>query len=130
MMENAAKEDQISLLKEILKWIKFAGMQQVKASLIATLNTDEKKQVYKLSDGKLTNAQINKLTGVSAGSISGYWKKWAKEGLGEKKSVMGGERFVRSFDLDDFDIIVPKSKTEKVKEEPKETSAQPTEAPS
>lgn len=107
------------LLKEILKWLKFAGMQGVKDALISTLNTDEKKQVYQLSDGKYTNAQINKLTGVSAGSISGYWKKWAKLGLGEKSSVMGGDRFVKSFDLEDFDISVTKMKTEKAKEEPK-----------
>ena len=116
------------LLKEILKWTKFAGMKSVKDALISVLNTDEKKQVYQLSDGINTNAQINKTTGVSAGSISGYWKKWAKLGLGERTSVAGGDRFVRSFDLEDFDIPVPKLKGEKTKEEPKkETSPQEAE---
>jgi hypothetical protein len=116
--------DQIKLLKEILKWTKFAGMQGVKDALISTLNTDEKKLVYQLSDGTSTNAQINKLTGVSAGSISSYWKKWSKLGLGEKTSVMGGDRFVRSFDLEDFEISFPKIKSEQPKQEPKDPQKQ------
>ncbi len=124
MMENTAKEDQISLLKEILKWIKFAGMKEVKTVLISELDTDQKKQVYQLSDGSKSITEINQTTGVSAGSISAYWKKWVKLGLGEKKPVMGGDRFVKAFDLDDFGIVVPpfnpKSKEQKIKEAPKE----------
>lgn len=120
--DNDVTEKQ--LLKEILKWTKLAGMKDVKNVLISVLNTEEKKRVYQLSDGTNTNAQINKITGVSAGSISGYWKKWGKLGLGEKTSVMGGDRFIRNFDLEDFDIPVPKLNSEKSKEEPKKEAMQ------
>jgi hypothetical protein len=123
-MENSAKDDEISLLKEILKWLKFAGMKEVKAVLTSELDSDQKKLVYQLSDGTKTNAEINKISGVSTGSISGYWKKWLKLGLGETKAVTGGDRFVRAFDLGDFGItvlqdIIKKSEVSKDKEVPK-----------
>lgn len=114
---NPQEDEQTQLLREILKWIKFAGMKEVKEVLVSELDTDQKKQVYQLSDGNKTNAEINKATGASAGAISGYWKKWVKQGLGEKISVKGGDRFVRAFDLEDFGINVPQVKAEKAKQE-------------
>jgi hypothetical protein len=98
--------EEAKILKEILKWIRFAGLKEVKAVLISELDTDQKKQVYQLSDGSKARAELVKLTGVSAGAISGYWKKWANLGLGEKLAVRGGERFARAFDLEDFSIAV------------------------
>lgn len=121
---SSQEEMQTELLREILKWIKFAGVKEVKEVLVSELESDQKKQVYKMSDGSKTNSEINKVTGVSAGAISGYWKKWVKKGLGDKISVQGGERFAGAFDLEDFGISVPESKTqsvkEKVKKEPSE----------
>ena len=111
-MSNDSKSEEIRLLSEILKWIKFAGMKEVKEVLVSELDTEQKKQVYKMSDGSKTNAEINKATGASAGAISGYWKKWVKKGLGEKTSVQGGDRFVRAFDLEDFGISIPEVKTQ------------------
>ena len=105
-MENT-KDNEISLLKEILKWIKFSGMKEVKEALTSELDTDQKKQVYQLSDGTNSNAEINQATGVSAGSISLYCNKWLRLGLGETKAVAGGDRFVRAFDLNDFGITIP-----------------------
>ena len=108
--------EQTRLLTEILKWIRFTGIKEVKSVLISELDTDQKKQVYQLSDGSKTIAEINKITNVSTGSISGYWKKWVKLGLGEKNSVQGGDRFNRAFDLEDFDIKLPQQKEDKAKE--------------
>ena len=83
-------------------------MNGVKAVLTSELDTDQKRQVYQLSDGSKARAEIVKLTLASAGAISGYWKKWANLGLGEKLPVMGGgDRFVRAFDLEDFGVSVP-----------------------
>ena len=110
-------DSELSVLKEILKWIKFAGMREVKAVLTSELDTEQKKQVYQLSDGTKSNAEINQASGVSTGAISGYWKRWLKLGLGESKAVTGGDRFVRAFDLTDFGIAVPQCNTKKGKEQ-------------
>jgi len=127
---NPQSNEQTELLKEILKWIKFAGMKGVKDELEATLETDQKKTVYQLSDGSKTIAYINKITGVSVGSISGYWQKWTKLALGQKIAVKGGDRFKRSFDLEDLGIEVleakPKTVPEGNKKEPTEQKPEAT----
>jgi hypothetical protein len=100
-------------------------MKEVKAVLISELETDQKKQVYQLSDGSISRAEIVKLTGMSAGAISGYWKKWANLGLGEKLPVSGGgDRFARSFDLGDFAIDIPQAKEGETGKEPEESKGQ------
>jgi hypothetical protein len=121
---NPQNDEQTELLKEILKWIRFAGMKGVKDQIEATLETDQKKTVYQLSDGSKTIADINKITGVSTGSISGYWQKWVKLGLGEKIAVKGGDRFKRSFDLEDLGVEIPEIKP---KVAPKEDGNEPKE---
>ena len=122
---NPQDNEQTKLLREILKWIRISGMKEVKEALTSELDTDQKKLVYQLSDGSKTRAEINVATEVSTGAISGYWKKWANQGLGERTSVRGGERFIRAFDLEDFGISVPEVNLEKdvgevAKEQPKE----------
>jgi hypothetical protein len=116
---NPQNEEQIELLKEILKWIKFAGMKGVKDQLEVTLETDQKKSVYQLSDGTKTGTDINKITGASTGAISGYWRKWARLGLGEKIAVKGGDRFKRAFDLEDFGIEMPEIRPKSTPEQDK-----------
>ena len=119
---NQQNDEQTKLLQEILKWTRFAGIKGVKEQLEMTLDTEPKRMVYHLSDGSKTISDVNKITGVSTGSISGYWRKWATLGLGEKTSVKGGERFVRAFDLEDFGINVPKVSTQRVEEEAEQKS--------
>jgi len=114
---NPEDNEQTKLLREILIWIKFAGMKEVKEHLKSTLKKGQHKIVYQLSDGNKTIAEIHEISGVSVGAISGYWKKWVKLGLGEKISVMGGDRFKRSFDLEDIGIEIPQPETQNRSEE-------------
>lgn len=116
---NPQDNDQTELLREILKWIRFAGMKGVKEEFEVALETDQKKSVYQLSDGNKTGADINKITGASTGAISGYWKKWVRLGLGEKIAVQGGDRFRKAFDLEDFGIEVPEIRLKSTPEQDK-----------
>ena len=99
--------EQTEVLKEILKWIKVTSFNQVKDILNSILDTDSKKLIYQLSDGKLTSTEIIKKAKASSTTITKYWKEWEKSGIGESKSAQGGIRFVRSFDLTSFGIVVP-----------------------
>jgi hypothetical protein len=115
------EDEQTRLLREILKWIKFAGMREVKGILLSTLNTDQKKIVYQLSDGSKGIVEIGRSSGISSsGTISRYWKSWSKLNLGDFIAVRGGDRFKRAFDLEDLGIEVPES----VESKPKEVSDQ------
>lgn len=103
--------EQTRLLREILKWIKISGMKEVKSILEAQLQNDSKKQIYYLSDGTRGTQEIAKIVGgLSHQSVANYWKAWEKTGLGESVSVMGGMRFKRSFDPEDFGMKIPEIK--------------------
>ncbi|QLH11264.1 hypothetical protein [Nitrosarchaeum sp. AC2] len=95
-------------IKDSSKWAKFTGMKEIKPVLEAQLPNDSKKIIYHLSDSTKGTQEIAKLVGgISHMSISNYWKSWEKFGLGESVTVMGGKRFKRSFDIEDFGINVP-----------------------
>jgi len=108
-MEHQSNE-QTKILKEILKWIKFTGAKEVKNVLIATLDTDQKRLIYHLSDGKQGSMEIAKLAGTSDTTVRRYWAAWVRQGIVESLKVRGGERFKKSFDLEDFGIEVPQIK--------------------
>jgi hypothetical protein len=105
---SAQESDELKVLREILKWMKFAGMNQVQSVLETTLNTPEKKLAYQMSDGTKGTIEIGKTSKVgSPTKVSTLWKEWKRKGLGDSLSVQGGDRFKRTFDLEDFGIEVP-----------------------
>ncbi|MCH7561449.1 MAG: hypothetical protein IIC67_08840, partial [Thaumarchaeota archaeon] len=95
-------------LRELLTWVKFSGIKEVKSILEVQLPNDSKKTIYHLSDSMKGTKEIAKIVGgISHMSIANYWKSWEKVGLGESVAAMGGKRFKRSFDMEDFGIKVP-----------------------
>ncbi|MDG6934347.1 MAG: hypothetical protein JRN68_06580 [Nitrososphaerota archaeon] len=109
------QETELGVLKEILRWVKFSGMKEVRGILTSTPDTGQKMSVYQLSDGSKGIIEIGKAVGIkSSATIFRFWKQWAKLGLGETIPVPGGQRFKRSFDLEDFgfDVQIPGEKPE------------------
>ncbi|MGB9960292.1 MAG: hypothetical protein ACPLKQ_07225 [Candidatus Bathyarchaeales archaeon] len=118
------EKEQTLLLREILKWIRFMGMREVKSTLINTLDTEQKRLVYHLSDGSRGIVEIAMLVGIgSTKTVFDMWREWLRLGLGESISVKGGSRFKRSFNIEDFGIEVPEIKALKIKEKPAEQGA-------
>jgi len=127
-----SKEDneQTKLLREILKWIKFSGMKELKNTLLSVLDTEQKRLVYHLSDGTRGTVKITKLARIgSTSTVFDMWQTWLKLGLGDSIPVRGGSRFKRSFDFEDLGIEVPRvEETEKKeKQVPESTTAEETE---
>jgi len=112
-------------LRELLVWTKFAGMKDVKPVLQSHLDTNVKKQIYSLSDGKNSSYEIARIIGNESvrRSISNYWQEWDKANLGELIPATGGKRFKGSFNLVDFSITIP----EIIENQSKETSQSKTE---
>ena len=108
-MEQQSNE-QTEILKEILKWIRFTGAKEVKSVLVSTLDTEQKRLIYHLSDGNRTSMDIAKAAGTSDTTIRRYWASWARQGIVESLKVRGGERYKKSFELEDFGIEVPQPK--------------------
>ena len=93
------------ILKEILKWTKFEGMQKVKQVLEDTLDNDDKKLIYELSDGR-PSPKIARTVRVSDQTVRNYWKAWAVLGIVEIHPDYK-KRCRRVFSLEDFGIEVP-----------------------
>jgi predicted ArsR family transcriptional regulator len=104
-------DEQTAILREILKWIRFTGQKEVKTVLLDTLNTEQKRLIYHLSEGSRSSAEIGKSAGVSDVTVRRLWAQWARQGIVESRKVQGGDRYKKSFDLEDFGIEIPKIMT-------------------
>ena len=93
------------ILKEILKWTKFEGMQKVKQLLETTLDSDDKKLIYELSDGR-SSPRIAETVGVAGPTVRDYWKDWAVLGIVEIHPDYK-RRYRRIFSLKEVGIEVP-----------------------
>jgi len=97
-------------LEEILKWIKFAGSREVRTVLMSTLDTEQKRLIYHLSDGKRGSVDISKMINVSDSTVRRYWESWARLGIMEPLRVRGGTRYKKCFELEDFGFTIPQIK--------------------
>ncbi len=111
-MANGTSNRIEELLAEILKWIKFAGAKEVREVLRSSLDTEQKRLIYHLSDGGRGSVEIGNMTKASDRTVRRYWESWSRRGLVEPIKVRGGDRYVRSFELQDFDIPIPEMPTE------------------
>jgi hypothetical protein len=104
-----------SKITDLLKWTKFAGAKEVRGILTATLDSEQKRLIYHLNDGKRGSVEIAKAANTSDRTVRRYWESWARQGIVESLKVQGGERYRKSFELEDFGIEVPVLQAEKEK---------------
>ena len=106
MQAMSDDEETKDILKEILKWTKFASLEKVRDLLKTELNTDSKKLVYEYSDGR-SSPEIEQLIGVDETTIRDYWKEWAMAGL-VKLHPDYKKRYRQVFSLREFGVEIPK----------------------
>jgi len=105
------ENEQTTLLREIVKWLRFTGMKEVKSVLTSALDTDQKSLIYHLSNGNNGSVEIAQQSGVSDFTVRNYWKQWSKLGIVEAMKVGRGDRYKKTFDLEDFGIEIPPART-------------------
>jgi len=94
-------------LVQLLKWTKFAGMQQLRTILAQNLQNDKEMLIYELSDGERTTREIAKLAKVgSHATVTSYWKRWSNLGIVEPSQKRKG-RFQRICSLEEVGLTVP-----------------------
>ena len=94
-----------NILKEILKWTKFQGMQKVKQVLETALDTDTKKLIYELSNGN-SSPKIAKTASVDPTTVRDHWKDWTIIGIAEIHPNYR-KRCRKVFSLEEVGIEVP-----------------------
>jgi len=93
-----------------LKWVKLAGIKELKETLASELDTNELRRLYLFSDGTKGTIELGKMVGMSPSKVSNTWQAWIKQGLGDAVSVKGGNRFRRTCDIEDFGRKVPETR--------------------
>jgi hypothetical protein len=110
-MSDKTNEEILRTLKEMLKWLKFSGVKEVRTVMSNTLETEQKRLIFHLSDGNRGIIEIGKLANVGSSTVARYWEAWNRLGLMEPIAVRGGIRYKKSFELEDFGLNIPPSKT-------------------
>ena len=94
-------------LQQLLKWTRFAGMQQLRNILSQSLTDDKSMLAYEFSDGSRTTREIARIAGVkSNATIANFWKQWNKLGIVEPSLEHKG-RFQRICSLEEVGLTVP-----------------------
>jgi Na+-translocating ferredoxin:NAD+ oxidoreductase RnfG subunit len=97
-----------SKINELLKWTKFAGMQQLKSILTQALGNDDAAALaYEFSNGARGTREVAKLAGIkSHNTVAVYWRKWNKLGIVEPSRTYQG-KFQRICSLEEVGLTVP-----------------------
>ena len=93
-------------LTEVVKWTRFAAMQQLRSILAQNLTDDKSLLAYEYSDGDRTTREIAKVAGTSHATITNYWEAWTKIGIAEPSPKYKG-RFKRICSLEEVGLTVP-----------------------
>ncbi|MDG6934345.1 MAG: hypothetical protein JRN68_06570 [Nitrososphaerota archaeon] len=113
------------LLAEILKWTKFMGADKVRSVLASTLDTEQKLLIYHLSDGNRGAVEIASLAKTSDRTVRRYWESWARVGIVDAIKVRGGDRYKKSFNVEDFGMPPPEIEEQGGPPAPPPEGAQP-----
>ena len=96
-----------SKLDQLLKWTRFAGMQQLRNILTHNLTNDMQMLIYEYSDGKKSTREVAELVGVKSNqTVANYWKKWSSLGIVEQSTEYQG-RFQRICSLAEVSLTIP-----------------------
>ena len=110
-----------SKLDRILKWTRFAGMQQLRDILADNLKDDASMLIYEYSDGKRSTREIAKLVGLKSNqTVVNYWKRWMPLGIVEPSPQHKG-RFQRICSLEEVGLTVPPARKINTAKEEKTT---------
>jgi len=101
--EEAWRRQVVELLKELVNWTRASGYTNIRATLVANLDTEEKVRVYRLTDGEKSTRQIQAATGVDKNQVSQYWRAWERAGIVVTVPGTRGRRRAL-FSLEDFGI--------------------------
>ena len=97
----------IKRLDKMLFWLEFIGKREAKEFLLECFSNDQEIILYQNSDGKNGYNELTKIAKMTQKTIQEFWNKWENMGILIMKSVQGGERGVRKYNLMELGIEIP-----------------------
>lgn len=92
--------DQIEILIEILKWERLGGIQTLRKLIPELIDTEEKRILFEMTDGKNGIKEVQSKINISSGKISLLWNLWYSNGLLEKE----GQKFKKIISLKEIGL--------------------------
>lgn len=94
-----------ALLEELVAWAKVTGYRHAREALSDTLQTQTYRKIYQASTGE-SSREVADQVGVSGKTVRRVWGLGSRLGLMRESTEVAG-RYVRSFDLEDFELPPP-----------------------
>lgn len=92
--------EQLEVLKDIRKWLRFLGVSELDRSLHTILDTEDKRKINDLADGDTSQTDIIDKTGVPRSTVSKWLREWKKLGIVKKN----GSNYEHLLGLDHVDL--------------------------
>ena len=96
------------LLSEILKWQRLQGLNTLQAVVPKLLDSEEKKIVYEMTDGKNGIKEVQARIKVATGTVHKWWNQWLASGIITKDGV----KYSKIVSLKELGIEIPEDKDE------------------
>lgn len=103
-MNQDKLEELVSVQREMLKWIRFTSLPQLKRTLESVLATAQDKSIYEMTDGRATSRSIAATLNVGKTTVIRKWMAWAQIGIVEQLDSGG---YIRLCSLTEVGIDVP-----------------------
>lgn len=91
------------LLREIVRWLRFENLERAKSAVASLLETDKKKSVFELTDGKGSSRTIAAKAKVDRSSLLRWWADWFAAGILTRE----GDSYRHLFSLRELGIKLP-----------------------
>lgn len=96
----------VEIQRDMLRWIRFNSIPQLKRTLEAVLVTDLDKRAYEMTDGGATTRAIASALSIGKTTVVSKWGKWAQIGIVER---LASGQCRRICSLADVGIEVPQT---------------------
>lgn len=96
MDEEAIVKETLEVVEDIRTWVRALVFPVLRKLLLETLDTEQDKAIYSLSDGEQSSRQIAKKVDASHTTIVNLWKEWLKVGIVKESETPGRFRKIIS----------------------------------
>ena len=83
-MNEDMLEELVRIQRDMLRWIRFTSIRQLKHSLESVLVTDLDRRAYEMTTGEATTRAIAGALGVGKTTVLSKWGRWTQIGIVER----------------------------------------------
>lgn len=83
-MNQDKLEELIRIQQEMLRWIRFSSVPQLKRTLETVLTSNLDKHIYELTDGDTTTRSIAAALSIGKTTVARKWTAWGQLGIAER----------------------------------------------